>query len=346
MKLYFKSNNTLDKSHGRFTSKFNGNIEDELDYYSKVGDILFEYYDEVYGGFYNNSNIYNTNDLDKFKIHISPNLQALHNSTRNDRCKKASKNNQVIIPSDESRSICLAKLEDEYLTIIDTEYKQKNQNKNILICPECGIDRCIADDNSRVICINPKCSIVEDLIDKPEINHYNVKKSPYKREAHFTEKLNQYLCNRGNIPQNVFDIITADMAKYDYSVNDISISFITKSLKRNKLSRYYDDIIYIYNKIRNVEPTTITQYEYINLIKMFRQVNTAYEEKFKPANRSNSLRYSLILFRLFQITGMNEHTRTLKLLKNIKEMQSQFRIIDKIFTYLGWDYDVNYSYFK
>ena len=139
-----------------------------------------------------------------------------------------------------------------------------------------------------------------------------------------------------DIPEHVYDTIKSDMAKHGYTNNDITVRFITRSLKRNKLSKYYDNIMLIYCKLKNVNPPTIKYSEYEVMIKMFKQVDAVYEDKFKPKNRINSLRYSLVMFKLFIIIGKLGHARSLKLLKDYKILKEQFNIIDKIFNHLGW----------
>ena len=311
------------------------NFDNELDYYSRVGDILFDYYDETYGGLYNICIEGDTKSISKDRIQISNDLYNL----KAGKVRKKPRKRPVFTSNMEGNDGCLAQIEGEYFTVIGEVNKYP---ENAVICPECNTERIATYNNEQLICTNPKCSIVEELIIEPNAAYGNTTfigrgKYPYRRVAHFTEKLKQFLCMDGvDIPEHVYDTIKSDMAKHGYTNNDITVRFITRSLKRNKLSKYYDNIMLIYCKLKNVSPPTIKYSEYERMIKMFKQVDAVYEDKFKPKNRINSLRYSLVMFKLFIIIGKLGHARSLKLLKDYKILKEQFNIIDKIFNHLGW----------
>ena len=327
--------------------------------YSRVGDILFEYYDQTYGEFYNMSTDDDTKALNRDKIQISNNLNNLKIESRDKKKKKPRKRRlftmnknsimKMVCYNDINDSTCLARLEDEYLTIIDKDHKK--QKVNMVICPECDTERIYSYNYEQLICPNPECSIVEYQINIPNSLYDNtniIRKGnyPYQRDSHFIEKLKQFLCmDATDIPEHVYDVIKSEMVKHKYTTDDITVSFIAKSLKRNKLSKYYDNNMYIYCKLKGVNHPTIKYSEYVRMIKMFRQVNKVYEDKFKPKNRNNFLRYSLLMYSLFIVIGKREHAQSLKLLKNQKMMKEQFNIISKIFKHLGWENDSNHYNF-
>lgn len=356
------------------------NYEKDLEYFSIAGDVLFEYYDETNGAFYNNNfdSIEANKGSDtksvinnKNKIQISSALYKLNSDNRkmkkkqprkrqpmastrsqnggimsllfgdDNNKKNASKNTQT----DSNQIKCRATLEDQYLTIVDRDYSKGGKKIPITRCPECNTERLVIHTESLLVCPNPECALAEEIVIDTEIpsqrENYNEKtKYPYKRLAHFVEKLNQFLCKGTvNIPQKVYDAIESEMRKYAYTSKNISIKFLENSLKKHGLSTYYEYTMYIYCKIKNVEPLTIKRDEYDAMIKMFQQMDEIYEEYYKPPNRSNFLRYTVAMYRLFLILGKVEHANTLKLLKDTEKMKEQFKIIDKIFDHLGWDYD-------
>jgi VLTF3-like late transcription factor len=346
------------------------NYEDELEYFSRAGDVLFEYYEETNGAFYNNvyEDIDAPEEVDKSKIQISDALYKLNASNRKKR-KRQPRKRPTVSTRPQSNGImamlfggekkaqskediqnikCRARLEDQYLTIVDKEYTKGLKNIPITRCPECDTERLVIHAESLLVCPNPECAMAEEIMIEAEVpsqrENYNEKtKYPYKRLAHFVEKLNQFLCKGTvNIPDKVYDAIYSEMHKYSFTEENITIKFLENSLKKHDLSTYYEYTMYIYCKIKKVEPLTIKRDEYDAMIKMFQKMDEIYEEYYKPDDRSNFLRYTVAMYRLFLILGKVEHANTLKLLKDTEKMKEQFKIIDKIFDHLGWEYDSTY----
>jgi hypothetical protein len=347
------------------------NYEDELEYFSRAGDVLFEYYDETNGAFYNNSYENKTQEepekLEKSrssKIKISKGLYNLNADNRKKKKKQPKKRatistvktqtngimgmlfgNEKKNSSNQDQIKCRARLEDQYLTIVDKEYSKGGKNLPITRCPECDSERLVLHSESLLVCPNPDCAIAEEIVIESEIpsqrENYNEKtKYPYKRIAHFVEKLNQFLCKGTvNIPDKVYDAIYSEMWKYSYTNDDVTIKFLETSLKKHSLSNYYEYTMYIYCKIRKVKPLTIRRDEYDWMIKTFQKMNDVYEKYYKPSERSNFLRYTVAMYRLFLMLGNIEHANILKLLKDEQKMKEQFRIIDKIFDHMGLQYD-------
>jgi hypothetical protein len=95
--------------------------------------------------------------------------------------------------------------------------------------------------------------------------------------------------------------------------------------------------MYIYCKIKEIKPFTITQDEYDTLVEWFVTLEEAYMKYFKPTDRKNFLRYPVVLNRLFIRMGKKEHAKNLNLLKNPKKMNKHTKTINIIFKHLGWD---------
>lgn len=355
------------------------NYEEELEYFSRAGEVLFEYYDETNGAFYNNpyetenqnqNKNTNTEQLEKTpnkesnKIQISKGLYNLNIDNRKKKKKQPKKRSSMANINTQSNGImgmlfgnekkkdtninnvkCRAVLEDQYLTIVDKEYSKGCKNLPITRCPECDSERLVLHSESLLVCPNPECAIAEEIVIESEIpsqrENYNEKtKYPYKRIAHFVEKLNQFLCKGTvNIPEKVYDAIHSEMWKYSYTNDNVTIKFLESSLKKHGLSNYYEYTMYIYCKITKVKPLTIRRDEYEWMIKTFQKMNEIYEDYYKPSERSNFLRYTVAMYRLFLRLGKIEHANSLKLLKDEQKMKEQFRIIDKIFDHMGLSYD-------
>lgn len=340
------------------------NYEDELEYFSRAGDVLFEYYDTTSGAFYNHDYVDEVATIEQpVGIQISDSLSKLSSANRQKRKKQPkkrptaravpqSKGIMALLFGNDPQSAeqvldtkCRAKLEDQYLSIVDKEYTKGISNIPITKCPECNSDRIVFHTESLLICPNPECSIAEEIVIEADVpsqrENYNEKtKYPYKRIAHFVEKLNQFLCKgTANVPTKVYEAIDIEMRKYSYTGNDITIKFLERSLKRHGLSSFYEYSMYIYCRIQKIEPLTISREEYDLMIKMFQMMNEVYEKFYKPEGRSNFLRYTVAMYRIFLLLSKEEHANSLKLLKDVDKMNEQFRIIDKIFDHLGWEYD-------
>ena len=343
------------------------NHEDELDYFTRVGEVLFEYYDATNGAFYDHNITENEEEIEPSKIQISDALYKLNAENRKKRKRQPRKRQTVNTrvqsngimamlfgeekkkkksPEDVKNTKCRAKLEDQYLTIVDKEYTKNERVGPVTLCPDCDVERIIMYSEARMVC--PECGVTEEIMIESEVpsqrENYNEKtKYPYQRLAHFVEKLNQFLCKGNvNIPDKVYRAIDAEMNKYSYTNKDITIKFLERSLRKHDLSSHYEDTMYIYCKLKKVKPLTIKRDEYDAMIKMFQRMDEVYEEYYKPDDRSNFLRYTVAMYRLFLLLGKREHANSLKLLKDTDKMREQFKIIDKIFDHLGWEYDKSY----
>lgn len=340
--------------------------EKQLEYYSTAGDVLFDYYDSTAGRFYNyadeDGETAAARDTQIVGIKISEDLRKLNASHR--KKKKIQPKKRKVVRPKKANSImtmlfgeetkkqnktedktCRAFLEDRYLSIVDPEYNNGKKHMPITKCPACGSDRIVIHTEAMLVCQNPECAIAEEIEIESEVpsqkENYNEKtKYPYKRLGHFVEKLNQFLCKGTvKIPQKVYDAVESELKKYSYTSEHLTIKFLEKALRKHDLSSWYEYSMYIYCKMKKIKPLTISRSEYDMMIKMFQMMEKVYEDHYKPENRNNFLRYTVAMYRLFLLMGKDEHANSLKLLKDVNKMKEQFRIIDKIFDHLGWEYD-------
>ncbi len=351
---------------------------DEMRYYSRTGDVLHDYYDLTNGILYGVDSTQDTvlpADQDKSdqhvnwsdkqppytqKIQISDELMAITNHNKKRKIKKPvkrrNKNNVVSLrtalsylvgddekPDTVEHNTCKATLQNQYLMMMDKEYAcTKVKHSFIRKCERCKIDMVIVYNESIISC--PKCGESDEIFIEAEIpsncDTINEKpKYPYKRICHCIEKLNQYLCKgTANIPPEVFDTLKAEIEKHAISKDDVTIKFLEYVLKKHRMSEYYEYIMYIYSRITNTAPQTITRHEYETVLKMFSQADVVYEKKYKPKNRDNFLKYTFTLSKIFMIIGRKEIAGQFKLLKSPIKMKEQERIWQHICKDLGWEY--------
>lgn len=368
---YIKNINKLKSNISKLESEINNTINhnDELEYYCKTGNVIYDYYNLTNGELYDKFNEKYDSDITmpttdtQSKIHISNELTQLSNANRKRKIKKPIKrrNNKQDIkpqknimsyllkndvkedPVTRNNNVCKASLQNEYLLIIDKDYAcTKSKSNPIQRCMNCDIDKFIIFTESISVCQN--CGDTEYIIietDTPSYNGvFNEKpKYPYRRIGHCIEKLNQFLCKGNiNIPTEVFTILEMEINKHGLTKNMITIQFLERMLKKHNKSNYYEYIMYIYNKLTNTPPKVLTQVEYELILKMFMESDEVYENKYKPKNRNNFLKYTFVLHKIFMTIGKPNYAKYFKILKSETKLKEQEKIWKKICLDLGWKY--------
>jgi len=331
------------------------NHHSEVNYYGKIGEVLFQYYDITNGMLYGNINdepktVSNNNcDDDRPKVKISNELLELTNLNKKKKDKKPKKKRNVTIDEPEKNilsyvkginldndeemkikndNICKSTLQNEYLMMVDKEYAcTKVKTPIIKKCKKCNIDKIIIYNDSILTC--SKCGesdviFIESDVPTNRENFTEKPKYPYKRIGHCIEKLNQFLCKGNiNIPSSVYNILKEELFKHNIKVDNITIEFIEKMLHKHRLSSYYEYVYYIYCKMTNTKPQTITREERELVIKIFCKAEELYEEKYKPYKRHNFIKYTFILHKIFILIGKEEIANHFKLLKSLIKMKEQ-----------------------
>ncbi|VBB18113.1 hypothetical protein YASMINEVIRUS_576 [Yasminevirus sp. GU-2018] len=346
------------------------NYSAELEYYSRTGDVLEDYYKvtngALYGQNFDGGNVDDESDEEdepakKSKIVISDELLAITNHNRKRKMKKpVRKRNKKIdmTPTknimdyllggdekqeEESTSTCRASLQNQYLMMMDKEYAcSKAKNQLTKKCKKCNVDKIIVFNESIVSC--PKCGESDDIFiesDMPSQRETFAEKPkyPYKKLGHCIEKLNQFLCKgTANVPPNVFTVLEEEIEKHSLLKTEVTIRFIEAMMKKHHLSDYYENIMFIYSKITGKRPQTISRDEYELVLKMFVEAEEVYEKKYKPPNRNNFLKYTFVLNKIFLTIKRPEVAEHFKLLKSPDKLKQQERVWQKICADLGWDY--------
>lgn len=349
------------------------NHDYELEYFSKSGEILFDFYDLTNGKLYNNnfdveskeekneeikinkpSGVIISSTLRKFKENLGKKKIKKQTKTR----KKEDLSSQTKIMSffndtineeneddeeNENDNKCRAYLEKQYLMIMNKEYAcDKSKRSPIKKCEQCKISMVVIHKESILSC--PKCGMSEDILIETDLpsqreTFTEKPKYPYQRIGHCQEKLNQFLCKGSiNVPKEIIDTIEKEIIKHSYDRNRITLSFIEKILKKHKLSEYYENIMYIYSKITKTPPLTISRQEYDVILDMFSKSEILYIDKFKPKDRQNFLKYTFVLNKIFLILDKPLHAKHCKLLKSEQKTKNQEKIWKLICSEAGWRY--------
>ena len=108
-------------------------------------------------------------------------------------------------------------------------------------------------------------------------------------------------------------------------------------LKRLRINKYYEHINYIINRINGVPTPQFSPDLEDKLYNMFRDIQGPFL-KHCPKDRKNFLSYSYVLYKFFQILGLNEYLKYFPLLKSREKLYVQDQIWKKICEELNYDF--------
>jgi len=294
---------------------------DEIEYYEKTSYILFNYYDMIEKQSNNpikNNKFKNKSIIDSFNLDI----------------KKDNFDSDYNINDNEDKFIEKSSLVDEYLSITNNNHIRKIDFDNTEICRNCkNVLTCLQHD-AIMICYN--CGFQEPLLieqNKPLLkqNTKDTSHFSYKRINHFREWCNQVQGKEStDIPNEVFEKILNEIKKEKIAdTRKITYNKMREILKRLRINKYYEHINYIINRINGIPtPQFSTELE-DKLCSMFRDIQAPFL-KHCPKDRKNFLSYSYVLYKFFQILGLNEYLKFFPLLKSREKLYAQDQIWKKI----------------
>jgi hypothetical protein len=291
----------------------NINYFDEIEYYENTSYILFNYYEMIEKQSLISSNKYKTKSiLDSFNVNKEENK----------------------IEEDESKIIEKSDLVDQYLSITNKYHIKKTNNDNTEICMKCNIPLICLQQDAIMICSN--CGYQELLLveqNRPILKQNNKDTShfSYKRINHFREWCNQVQGKEStDIPNDVFEKILNEIKKEKImDTKKITYSKMREILKRLRINKYYEHINYIINRINGIPTPQFSAELEEKLCSMFRDIQGPFL-KHCPKDRKNFLSYSYVLYKFFQILGLNEYLKFFPLLKSREKLYIQDQIWKKI----------------
>lgn len=369
-KLWF-SNIELNEQIIEIKSKLNelDNL-DEIEYYKNTSDILFQYYDTVNKqsdinqniGFIkeacNKPKIYKKESKKKRNININTNtinvLEALNNIdnkkviTENkcvdsDKCDKTdvNKTKGEINEIDTNKIYDKSTLVDKYMAIINNRYVRTVEDENIEICKVCKNNMTCLQHDAIIVC--GICGYQELLLveqNRPILKQ-NTKDTShfcYKRINHFREWCNQVQGKEStDIPDEIFEKILTEIKKEKITdLKKITYLKMRDILKRLRINKYYEHINYIINRINGIPTPQFSPELEDKLCNMFRSIQAPFL-KHCPKDRKNFLSYSYVLYKFFQILGLNEYLKYFPLLKSREKLYVQDQIWKKICIDLNYE---------
>ena len=336
---------------------------DEIDYYNNISDILFKYYEII------EMQSINTNAIKNSNIPITqsiPTLTSSYNENKpktlnvldalNKNFKIENTNNYVnsnnincnINDNNDNLSLNISqnnndktKLVDEYLSIINKQHIKKIEQDKIEICKVCNNSMICYQHDAIMIC--NYCGYQELLLveqNRPILkqNTKDTSHFSYKRINHFREWCNQVQGKEStDIPDEIFEKILNEIKKEKIiDTKTITYNKMREILKRLRINKYYEHINYIINRINGIPTPQFSPELEEKLCNMFRNIQVPFL-KHCPKDRKNFLSYSYVLYKFFQILGLDEYLKYFPLLKSREKLYVQDQIWKKICEELNYE---------
>lgn len=327
--------------------KINSN-SDEIEYFTKTGNVLFEYYSLLD----NSNNISTVAGNRKNKIVDSSSntnrrcvvdffTKSKEQSTGTDTRENStdSVNTSANISINENNR---AELLERYLSFTDENYIDNSvANKDPTICAFCGNEDLQLYVNESLYCCETCWTVKKVITDNEKPSYKDPPKEisyfSYKRINHYTEWLNQIQGKETtDIPEEVFEAILAELKKQRISdFKTITRQKIKEILKKLKVNKYYEHIPFILNRITG-NPNPYLSVELENKLKeMFALIQVPFL-RHAPLIRKNFLSYSYVLHKFIQLLGQDSLLQYFPLLKSREKLMQQEVIWRKICEDLNW----------
>jgi hypothetical protein len=296
---------------------------DEIEYLTNTGSILFKYFDTYEGS----------------------NVEPINNPVSNSTSILSffGKSNQPDILSDGgSNPINRGGLYEKYMELVDKNYiKTFPEEKDV--CEFCGCtEKQLVSNEGLIYC--KQCHNAERLIMEVEKPSYKEPPSEvtyyaYKRMNHYNEWINQIQGKEyTEIPNEVIDSILVELQKQ--KITNMAIltpKKVREILRKLKINKYYEHIPYIMYKLNGIPPPRLGQEVEEKLRQMFDAIQIPYL-RHSPSTRKNFLSYSYVLHKLLQILDKPEFLRYFPLLKSREKLAVQEAVWQKICKDLGWPF--------
>jgi hypothetical protein len=347
----------------------------EIEYYKNTSYILFQYYDTVekqsnisntHASISNGICISSSellsrqpkiykNDSKKKRSSVSATtinvLDALNNlNIENNLISDNKQNNNTDININNTHEYSInskeniidkSSLVDKYMSIINKKYVRNVEEEDIEICKNCKNQMTCLQHDAIIIC--NICGYQELLLveqNRPILkqNTKDTSHFSYKRINHFREWCNQVQGKEStDIPDEIFEKILTEIKKEKIvDTKTITYNKMRDILKRLRINKYYEHINYIINRINGIPTPQFSQDLEDKLCNMFRNIQAPFL-KHCPKDRKNFLSYSYVLYKFFQILGLNEYLKYFPLLKSREKLYVQDQIWKKICLELNYE---------
>ena len=234
---------------------------------------------------------------------------------------------------------------EKYLETVNDDYISDNITFEIThtTCKNCNIEMNLIYNQSIYICKN--CGVTKKIligIDKTNSSNNimeNTSNYSYKRINHFLEWLNKFQGREKTIiPQSILDQIKIQLAKErNFDIANLTYDKTKKILEICELSKYYDNIFHIIEKLNGNPPPSFSKELENELIIMFKKCQEPYE-RCRPEERSNFFSYAYIIRKFLELLGYDEYNEYFKYLKSREKLHKQDLIWKDVCKELRWEF--------
>jgi DNA repair exonuclease SbcCD ATPase subunit len=339
---------TLEKEIAELEAKIEkvSSGECEMDYFLRVGDILFSYVDakeriaageapldncmkkgrmpanSVYSYF--SSNV----DADEETVAPESPVESKKNIIINDigfkRDKALEQYLSALNPDSAHHENAIASsITEDYGTcpVCNTEMFL---NETYLDCPDCGYRDMILVDSEKPSYKDPP----------REMSYY-----AYKKINHLNEWLAQFQAKETTeISQSILDQIRAELRKERITdMSKLKPSKLKEVIKKLKLNRCYDHVAHILNRLNGISAPVLSREVEEKLRFMFKEIQFSFV-KHCPKKRSNFLSYSFVLYKFCELLELDDYLPCFPLLKSREKLYMQDKIWQKICEDMNWEF--------
>ena len=195
--------------------------------------------------------------------------------------------------------------------------------KSIMSCSTCGYSVAYLDATS-------SSTSFDDIV---EFSQYS-----YKRVNHYIMWLALVQGKETHrVPDDILEAVMKDLYERQKIRNPIDITQkrVRDSLRRLRLRKAYDHVAQVTSRLSGVRPPRITPETEEQLKNMFLQMQPAFQRN-APKSRTNFLSYSYVLYRCFQMLGLDHMLDGLTLLKGRDKLEANDAIFRKMCIDIGW----------
>ena len=197
-------------------------------------------------------------------------------------------------------------------------------NETFLDCSECGYREYILVDSEKPSYKDPP----------REMSYY-----AYKKINHLNEWLAQFQAKETTeIPAAVLEQIRAELRKERITdMGKLKVSKLKEVLKKLKLSRCYDHVAHILNRLNGISAPVLSREVEEKLRFMFKEIQFSFV-KHCPKKRSNFLSYSFVLYKFCELLELDEYLPCFPLLKSREKLYMQDKIWQEICRDMNWQF--------
>jgi DNA-directed RNA polymerase subunit RPC12/RpoP len=319
-----------------------------FDYFLQTGDLLFQYYDIQDRINRGADNVISVAD----RARPGSVFEALENASRQDASGTHLLPAPIAHPSysqssqghgHKEETLGRDQLLDQYLQRMDPHYNRPSHalNDTSFQCDGCGEDMKVSVNDATISC--PECGFHKLILmdsDKPsykdpprEVSYY-----AYKRINHFNEWLAQFQAKESTeIPEEVFEAILNQIKKERLQASSLNRTKIREILKKLKFNSYYEHVPHILSRLNGHTAPVMDRETEEKLRYLFKEIQPSFQ-KHCPADRSNFLSYSYVLYKLCELLELDRFLHCFPLLKNRDKLYAQDKIWEKICKDLQWEF--------